>query len=405
MKIFWRAVTLMPNFIGHPLIRRNFKVSYDLPEELVFKVAQTTDEIEQAFRIIHDGFVESKLMDPNEARLRITKYYCLPSTALLVCKHKDEVIATISLIGDSAFGLPTEEFRDLSEFRDRGMKLAEISGLAIKKNNQAKRGKLLLPLFKFMYRYAQDIMKADGLVISTTAEVREFYRALFFFRALDNAKVVKFSTVKNRETVSQILYLKESPEEFRKHYGHLPKEKNLYDFFELHAFKQFRFPELKYPFSITPVFTVDQMKHFFLERTKILDHLDDREKVYLSQYYPHEEFRRLILKDFEEAALLRKNVRTPVSLSAALDGRSIEVVNVSFDGLKVKLKEMDLRMNDLVEIAIDLGQEKVLQVKALVMWVTDHSAGLKLDELTAEWMDMIDHAHLLYRTTSEVEAA
>jgi hypothetical protein len=413
MKISWKLLRLVPKHLRYKMIRNNFEFSTELPDTLIFKVADTTDEIQQAYQIIHDGYVERDLMDENLEKIRVTKFSCLPTTTLMICKHHDEVIATITLIADSSFGLPTEDYRNLDEFRNQGLKLFEVSGLAIKKNNQAKRGKLLLAMFKYMFEYARNHVKADALILSTVAEVKDFYRALFFSHPLDNDKVLKFSNVKGRETVSQILYVNKTTEMMQKTFDHLPLNKNLYHFLIRHTFSQFLFPERKYHFTVGQILSIQQMKHFFVEKSSVMQGLTQKEKFQLSEYYHFDQFKKIIFDD--PSALQfgrnRNSLRTPVACRATLNKAGTlnsfksEVNDVSLDGLRITSTEETPELHETFNLNIEISKSHSAKVMASVVWVKGKSAGLKIIESSHQWQEMIQDAHSLYQKDQALEVA
>jgi len=75
-------------------------------ERLVLKIADTRDELEACFTLLHDAYVDSGFMQPDPSGMRVTIYHALPTTTTLCAKWDGEVVGTISLIRESAFGFP-----------------------------------------------------------------------------------------------------------------------------------------------------------------------------------------------------------------------------------------------------------------------------------------------------------
>ncbi|MCB0350866.1 MAG: hypothetical protein KDD38_06765, partial [Bdellovibrionales bacterium] len=70
----------LPKFLKHPLMRSMIHIEYNLSSDYTFKIAETKEELEQAFRILHDAYVEMKFMNPDPSGLRVTLYHAIPHT-------------------------------------------------------------------------------------------------------------------------------------------------------------------------------------------------------------------------------------------------------------------------------------------------------------------------------------
>ena len=70
---------------------RNLIDCDDRPDaRLELKIADTQDELEACFRILHDAYVAAGFMQPDPSGLRVTIYHALPTPRLLrfVCLSK-----------------------------------------------------------------------------------------------------------------------------------------------------------------------------------------------------------------------------------------------------------------------------------------------------------------------------
>ena len=83
-KQLWNLMLQLPTFIKTPLLRSVVEFPQDISPTLRFKVAETKSELEQAFKLLHDGYVNEQLMTPHPSGLRVTKYHSLPSTTTLI---------------------------------------------------------------------------------------------------------------------------------------------------------------------------------------------------------------------------------------------------------------------------------------------------------------------------------
>src|SRR4051794_25134567 len=100
-RLFHHVFSLMPNSLQSLLLRSRLDLNYAPPAERVFKLAETRTELEQALTIIGKG-------TSGQECLAVTKYHALPSTAVLIAKENDVVVATLTLIGDNPLKLPSD---------------------------------------------------------------------------------------------------------------------------------------------------------------------------------------------------------------------------------------------------------------------------------------------------------
>ena len=54
---------------------------------LQLKIADTREELEACFRLLHDAYVSSGFMKPDPSGMRVTIYHALPTTTTLCAKY------------------------------------------------------------------------------------------------------------------------------------------------------------------------------------------------------------------------------------------------------------------------------------------------------------------------------
>lgn len=216
-----------------------------------FKLAETKEELEAAFALVYQEYVETGIVPPNQVGLRITKYHALPGTAVLIGKWEDEIVCTLSIINDSPMGLPVDSDWDIDFLRKNSTRMAEVSALAIRRGLQGRRGKILLPLCKFMYEYCV-LAGIDVLVISTRESVKDFYRAIMLFEVIGSGKPVRYGFANGTPAVAQFLDLRTAPDRFRKVYSARSDKYDLYRFFAEMKFSNFELPLMNPAFCFKP---------------------------------------------------------------------------------------------------------------------------------------------------------
>ena len=101
-----RMVGSLPRFLRDRWARRQLRLDRLGLEGLHFKPAETHEEFAQAFQILHDRYVAEGLMRPTRSRQRVTLQHALPTSSVLIGVRNGRVAATVSLLTDSALGLP-----------------------------------------------------------------------------------------------------------------------------------------------------------------------------------------------------------------------------------------------------------------------------------------------------------
>lgn len=96
-------------------------------------VAVDTEDLIAAYRLVHDVYVESGYIEPHLCGARFRTFELSRYITTFIEKDKNgDIIGVMSLIEDSGeFGLPSDEAFgfELSQFRDDGKRLYEISNL------------------------------------------------------------------------------------------------------------------------------------------------------------------------------------------------------------------------------------------------------------------------------------
>ena len=104
-----RAFSLLPREKRFALLRDKTRVEVAPPAKLVLKVAETQEELEACFRLLHDAYVDVGFMTPDPSGLRATIYHALPTTTTLLARYDGRIVGTISLIRESPMGFPMQK--------------------------------------------------------------------------------------------------------------------------------------------------------------------------------------------------------------------------------------------------------------------------------------------------------
>lgn len=155
----------------------------------VYKVAATRGQLHAAMRLVHDNYVRQGLIKPNKYGMRVIPQHAFPTTEVLVAARMEEVIATMSIVGDSRHGLPLESLYpdEVEAFRERGFCVAEVGCLADRYDEaEGKAGSL----FRLMALVAQRSKRngIDVLLVVCHPRHAKFYERFLGFEQFGEEK-------------------------------------------------------------------------------------------------------------------------------------------------------------------------------------------------------------------------
>lgn len=384
-------LSLLPRKIRFAVMRNQLKVSQNLDPQFTFKIARTRAQLSDAYRILHDSYVELGYTVPQISGMRIVKYFALPSTTTLIALFDGKVVGTISIIRRGSFGLPMDSIFDLSEFTDRNEVIAEISSLAIDSKFRQKRGALFLPLLKYFWEYIERFMILDSIVISVHPTMSDFYEGFLGFKRLPKAEVLQYSFVNGVPVVGLYLNIKTARKVFFDLYGHKKAEKNLYRYFVDLKLSHFEFPNREFYKSSDPVMSAEMLNYFFNIVSNVFSELSLNEKLGLSAAYPEVHYRDVLPAiDLEKH---RRGIRHSVNLKCFIYfQKNIEAkaLDISESGICVI---SDVRLSGVILIQIHIADERMAEVRGYVQWenIKYNTYGIRLLKVDAHWKDFVSY--------------
>jgi len=289
-----KAFSLFPRSARFAIFRSFVQCDPAPDKRLVLKIAETREELEACFKLLHDAYVSSGFMKPAASGLRATIYHALPTTTTLCAKYDGEVVGTLSLIRESVFGFPLQAIFDLKEIRLRGGKIAEVSALAVHPDFRKTGGAILFPLMKFMYEYCTTFFDTRHLVIAVHPTRIEMYESLLLFKRLTENEVINYDFANGAPAVGASLDLRTAPKQYRKIYGQKTQRKNMYEYFTKLKMPNILLPNRRYFTTNDPVMTTELLDYFFNQRTEVFKTLSMREKLLLHSIYNLPEHQKML---------------------------------------------------------------------------------------------------------------
>lgn len=395
-KKIWKLVKYLPSPLRKRIIRDQFEINYKLPSEYVFKLAETEDEIEQALNIVYESYSLLGYIDDRPEKLHFNTYLCLPTTSILVLKHKDEVVGTMSIVPDSSFGLPSEVTWDLSAIKSKSMRIAEISSLSIKKSHKSSKGHLLLTLCKLMYEYCVKVLELDGIIIAATLEVEPFYTDFLLFSKVVGKTGQEHKSVKGNKSTCCFLNFHKAKEQYAKEYGLNKRKKNLYYFFT-----GFKSPNIRLPMEKLSIHGVLYNKNMamlnVLEKFPSLkDRFTTTDKLKLSNMDPtfHIENILKLDKDLSSRIYPRISIKKQNALLFHPSSKRhlmSQLTDISSNGFGIKCIESQVKLErgDKCVLLLNTPTD-VLSIHAVLQWQSDSQSGYLIEEGSVQdWLGFV----------------
>jgi hypothetical protein len=165
-------------------------------------------------------------------------------------------------------------------------------------------------------------------------------------------------------------------------------------------------PKRRYHSSSDPILTPKLLKEFFLEKARLAHRLTFKDVQYLRDAYPFAGFEDVLLP--LQIYLSRRSVRLETQMRAKVgpEAAPAEVMNVSKEGLQLRMRESALTIGQLIQVDVWLNETSSTQLKAEVRWCPDGSSlfGLRIVKATPEWSTMIEALESDYKRLSEETA-
>jgi len=182
------ALRLAPPPARRRLLVKHAHVDPGVLEHVVFKLAETRPERDAAFRVLHDAYVNQGLIEPRPGRLYVPPFSLLPDSTILVAVVEGAVRGTLTLVEDSALGLPMEALyrEEVERVRHRGRRLAEVSATAVS-GGEKGRG-LALMLYALLFRWSYLHRDIDDLLVAVHPRTEPLFCDVLLFERVGSPR-------------------------------------------------------------------------------------------------------------------------------------------------------------------------------------------------------------------------
>jgi hypothetical protein len=386
-----------------------FRSQLDLPtikeSGLTFKPAETAEEFQAAFEILHECYVEFEYMKPNKAGLRVTPYHLLPNTVTLIVKKNNEVIGTVSIVRDNPLGLPMDKIFDLSHLRQSPGVIGEISALAIRKQFRGKKGQVLHLLMRYLWKFTQEYLNLETFVCAVNPAMNEMWESIYLFKSLKALnRIDKYDFVNDAPAIGLVVPVHGSFPIWQAQYQQTSANKDLYNFMKKPFHKnEYHFSNPYYSVYRNPMnkeICDNFLTHPLVNPLEQLS-LEDRIKTFC-QINSEKAFEL----DFFNRSINLKSRDKRYDVFCRLSSKNGALIpDVSETGLK-------LAANDWIKdkapdfLSIQIGPNQISRVKTQLQWQNSTGVtGHKIIDADRSWLNFISYLKKDFQFEANIKSA
>ncbi len=268
---------------NHPLISvadKHIRYLDKYVKDCVVRPAESVEELKVAYKLIYQEYAPRELCRPRATHLHYNFYNMLPATRTLLLKKNEDYLGTISLIPDSAVGLPMETLypEEIKKLRNEGRHLAEIGALALNSHyfNKKKysfrdlqKQAHFFKVAKSVLDYARNIAKVTDVVIGVHPK-HEFHYKYMNFETVGQERT--YQVVGKQAILMRLNFdtFKRNTILFNEGFGTYLFRDTGTEHFPKHSFR----------------WTSQSIKDFLFEINQLWDHLSLEQKEHLMKSYP-----------------------------------------------------------------------------------------------------------------------
>lgn len=340
------------------------------------EIAQTQEDLQSAYALLHNCYVGIKVIDPQPSGLRCNLFSFLPTTTVIVAKLNGKVVGTVSAVKDSSSGLPSDEdfLKENNKLRRQGKILIEASALGVAREFRGNHSVSFL-LMKYLYNYCKHCFRGDQMIGVVVPQAEDFYKALWHFKK--NGNPVQYESLKGITAIHISMDLStEFFDQVENDFGPRDPKKNLGSMIRSED-SRFHYPKEKTGLSINPVITPEMLKFFCLEQKEVWSRLAIKDKQTLIQVYSTY-FGAESMNTFRKTEirlLAQKEYRTPVCLSSIASlGSSTsfcEILDLTSGGCFVSWKNSLPSEGEDVCVSFRI-QNKTYSLQGKVAWANNN---------------------------------
>ncbi len=387
----------MPKKMRHSMFRKSINLDFRKSPDVTFKVAESKEELEQAFKLVYQVHFQKNLVASHVSEMKLSKIHALPTTKVLIAVKKDKVVSVLCLSLESPLRTSCEEQFDLSSLKTQDKCFVEVSGFVYDTQSVEDYKAYLIPLCKLGLELNKIYLKADYLVVALDAEDFDYWSALFLIDKISE-KVVRFQEFNGRLAVCAFADIGKLEEKFLFRYGRKKVQSNLHKY----LFTQVD-PRLQIPSATELVrqkYTPQILNYFFNIKTNIFAQLTTFETRTIHKIYDDADYSEILpIVGFRTKY---ENQRNAKRHHAHLTGK-IKSENSDLSVYLITIKTVSLYgvgavcahklTTDLTyKLTIDIGEKMQIELLASPVWSSrDQTYGFVIRSQSPQWVSFIEN--------------
>ncbi len=374
------TLAILPTRLRDAFIRWSIRLPCELPQNLIFKIAETTEELEAAFRLVYENYLPLGYCTQNKYQMRATLYHALPTTTTLIAVDNGRIVGTLTIVRDNRLGLPLSKVFDVKSLRKNSHRLAEITSLVIHKDyRREKGGQILFPLLRLMYEYSTSYFGVNHLLVTIHPKDVHFYKSLLLFKSIPHTGIKDYF---GAPAVVLHLDLQRALSDYENTYTRKNIDTNLFHFFVKRKISNIRLPKREYNKINDPVVNLNYFKKVFLTQLHI--DLETLERRRVESYLNRIDFQR---------SHPRIEVEAPATINLYNKNQiktRITIKDISRNGFRAAVEE-DFSIQNELDIQIEIAPNVVANIKAQAVWMSpDWGVGFQILNADVNWHQFVN---------------
>lgn len=154
------------------------------------EVANTFEKRKEVFKMVYQAYRDKEFIPENANGWHVIPQDISPDTLILLARDQYGTIAgTVTVVFDQSVSLPaTKIYADeISQLRNNGAVIAEVSRLAISKRHRYSK-EILALLFNHLVIYCHHIKKVSSLICEVNPRHLSYYQSILNFEQIGDLK-------------------------------------------------------------------------------------------------------------------------------------------------------------------------------------------------------------------------
>ncbi len=279
---------LFPQKIAHWWIRKSLDLSIaQRSTQIRFEIAANALDLKQALALVQKNFEKEGYATKDSVGIRLTPYHLLPETVVIVAKLEGRIVATISIIPRTEFGVPIDRCVSLDSFEGIKGRVVEISSLAVDPTIRGVQGEVLFNLMKYMYHCNIDVLKANTEVIGVNPKMTPLYEAILLFEKIPGTQTLSYDFVNGAPVIPMYFNLDSALKSYGTAYEGYPTHQNVMEFFLTDPPAYFSLPRSEALDHVLPQRNPTQLREILESRPDLLPSFTaDQLRCLLQLYRP-----------------------------------------------------------------------------------------------------------------------